>query len=243
MTRPRGIPPTSDAQTPVKDADQLDDVLHSLDTTLDGLSGEEAAERLERYGRNALAERTRNPLGQFLSYLWGPIPWMIEVAAILSVIDRHWADLVIIVALLLFNAAVGFLQEFQAANAVDALKRQLALKARVRRDGSWRQIDAAELVPGDVLRLRLGDIVPGDVKLADGDFLSVDQSALTGESLPVQKRAGDAAYSGSVVKQGEMVAVVTATGSRPSSARRPGWWARRSRCRTSSVRCCASVTT
>ncbi len=213
MTRPRGIPPTSDAQTPVKDADQLDDVLHSLDTTLDGLSGEEAAERLERYGRNALAERTRNPLGQFLSYLWGPIPWMIEVAAILSVIDRHWADLVIIVTLLLFNAAVGFFQEFQATNAVDALKRQLALKARVRRDGSWRQIDAAELVPGDVLRLRLGDIVPGDVKLADGDFLSVDQSALTGESLPVQKRAGDAAYSGSVVKQGEMVAVVTATGS------------------------------
>ncbi|MEJ2357802.1 MAG: plasma-membrane proton-efflux P-type ATPase [Deinococcales bacterium] len=213
MTRSGSTVPVSGAQTPVEDADSVDDVLHALDTTLDGLSDEEATARLQRYGPNALAERARNPLAQFLSYLWGPIPWMIEVAAVLSVVDRHWADLIIIVVLLLFNAAVGFFQEFQATSAVDALKKQLALKARVHRSGRWRQVDAPELVPGDVLRLRLGDIVPADVKLADGDFVSVDQSALTGESLPVQKRPGDDAYSGSVIKQGEMVAVVTATGS------------------------------
>jgi len=213
MSRSSGTVPVSGTQTPVGEADSLDDVLQALDTTLDGLSEEDAAERLERYGRNALAERKRSPLAQFLSYLWGPIPWMIEVAAVLSVVDRHWADLIIISILLLFNAAVGFFQEFQASSAVDALKKQLALKARVRRSGKWRPIDAAELVPGDVLRLRLGDIVPADVKLAQGDFVSIDQSALTGESLPVEKRAGEAAYSGSVVKQGEMVVVVTATGS------------------------------
>jgi len=213
MTRSKRTVPGSGAQTPVKEESSVDEVLHALDTTLEGLSDEEAIGRLQRYGPNALVEGRRHPLAEFLSYLWGPIPWMIEVAAILSVVDRHWADLIIIVILLLFNAAVGFLQEFQATSAVDALKKQLALKARVCRSGRWKQIDAAQLVPGDVLRLRLGDIVPADVKLADGDFLSIDQSALTGESLPVQKRPSDVAYSGSVVRQGEMVAVVSATGS------------------------------
>ena len=121
---------------------------------------------------------------------------MIEVAATLSALARHWDDFVIIFALLIFNAAIGFWQEYKAASALEALKSQLALKARVLRDGQWRQIDASELVPDDVIRLRLGDIVPADARLTEGDFLSVDQSALTGESLPVSKQSGDLVYSG-----------------------------------------------
>ena len=190
----------------------LDEALKKLNTSMEGLSTDQARQRLEQYGPNALVEKKVNPLLKFLSYFWGPIPWMIEVAAVLSAIIRHWPDLIIILVLLLFNAVVGFWQEHQAANAVEALKKQLALKARVRRDGQWTEIDAVELVPGDVVRLRLGDIIPADVKLAEGDYLSEDQSALTGESLPVDKKTGDEAYSGSVAKQGEMVAVVTATG-------------------------------
>ena len=116
---------------------------------------------------------------------------MIEVAALLSATVRHWSDFAIIVALLIFNAVVGFWQEYKAGNAVDALRKSLPLESRVLRGGRWRQLDAKALVPGDVVRLRLGDIIPADVKLFDGDYLSVDQSALTGESLPVAKRVGD----------------------------------------------------
>jgi H+-transporting ATPase len=182
------------------------------DTTPEGLSREEAEKRLAQYGPNALEEEKVNPLLKFLSYFWGPIPWMIEVAAILSAVVRHWVDLIIILVLLAFNAVVGFWQEHQASNAVEALKKQLALRARVKRDGNWTEVDATILVPGDVIRLRLGDIIPADVKLAEGDYLSVDQSALTGESLPVDKKTGDVAYSGSIARQGEMLALVTATG-------------------------------
>jgi H+-transporting ATPase len=192
----------------------LEELEKQLDATLDGLSPEEAEKRLGQYGPNALEERRLNPILKFLSYFWGPIPWMIEVAAALSAIIGHWVDLIIIAVLLVFNAAVGFWQEFQAANAVEALKRQLALKARVRRGGKWEEIDAKRLVPGDIIRLRLGDIIPADVKLAEGDYLSVDQSALTGESLPVDKKVGDIAYSGSIAKQGEMVALVVTTGAK-----------------------------
>jgi H+-transporting ATPase len=191
-----------------------EDLFKTLDSSAaNGLSDQEAARRLERYGPNAIAEKKVSPLLKLLGYFWGPIPWMIEVAALLSAIVRHWSDFVIIVALLIFNAIVGFWQEYKAGNAVEALKQSLALKSRVLRDGQWREIEAGQLVPGDVIRLRLGDIIPADAKLIDGDYLSIDQSALTGESLPVSKKAGDVAYSGSVAKQGEMVALVTGTGS------------------------------
>lgn len=156
-------------------------------------------------------KKKTSPLLRLLGYFWGPIRWMIEVAAVLSAVVQHWADFWIIMALLLFNAGVGFWQEFIAGNAVEALKKQLALRPRALRDGSWQEIDAKLLVPGDVIRIRLGDVIPADVKLIEGDYLSVDQSALTGESLPVTKRAGDEAYSGTVVKQGEVVAEVSAT--------------------------------
>jgi H+-transporting ATPase len=194
------------------DAMTLSEWWKRLNTSMDGLSQAEAQQRLAQYGPNALEEKKVSPILKFLSYFWGPIPWMIEIAAILSALLQHWADLIIILVLLGFNAVVGFWQEYQAANAVEALKKQLALKARVKRDGNWTEVDATTLVPGDVIRVRLGDIIPADVKLAEGDYLSVDQSALTGESLPVDKKLGDDAYSGSIAKQGEMVALVTTTG-------------------------------
>ena len=137
---------------------------------------------------------------------------MIEVALVLSAVLRHWADVIIVGVLLVFNAGVGFWQQRTAADAVAALKSQLALRAIVCRDGAWAEVDAAGLVPGDLVRIRLGDIIPADVVLLDGDYLRVDQSALTGESLPADKHPGDAAYSGSVAVQGSMTAVVTETG-------------------------------
>jgi len=190
-----------------------------LNSSYQGLSAAEAQNRQAAYGPNALEEEKTHPLLKFLGYFWGPIPWMIEVAAILSAVVRHWADLFIIAFLLLFNAVIGFWEEHEAGNALEALKEQLALKARVLRDGKWEEIAARDLVPGDIIRVRLGDIVPADLKLIEGDYLSIDQSALTGESLPVNKKPGEIAYSGSVAKQGEMVCLVTATGGNTFFAR------------------------
>jgi len=198
------------------DVEKMDpqELFKTLNSSVEkGLTSQEAARRLEQYGPNALEEKHVNPFLKFLSYFWGPIPWMIEIAAILSAIVRHTADFIIIVALLIFNAIVGFWQEYKAGNAVEALKKSLALKSRALRDGQWQEIKANQLVPGDVIRLRLGDIIPADAKLIEGDYISIDQSALTGESLPVSKKVGEVAYSGSVAKQGEMVALVTGTGS------------------------------
>jgi H+-transporting ATPase len=182
-----------------------------LGTSSQGLSQAEARQRLEQYGYNELTEEAANPLLKFLSYFWGPIPWMIEAAVILSAVVRHWADLGIILALLIVNAVVGFWEEYQAGNTIEALKAKLAPTARVRRDGQWSTIPARELVPGDVIRVRIGDIIPADARLLDGDPVEIDQSALTGESLPVTHEAGDAVYSGSILKQGESDALVYAT--------------------------------
>jgi H+-transporting ATPase len=191
-------------------------------STESGLTQDDAARRLERYGPNAIEEKRASLLIRFLSYFWGPIPWMIEVAATLSALVRRWDDFVIIVAMLLINAGVGFWEEFHADNAIQALKQRLALKARVLRDRKWTERPAAELVPGDVIELRLGNIVPADCKLFGGEYLSLDQSALTGESLPVDRKAGGLAYSGSIVRMGEMTAVVTATGMRTFFGRTAG---------------------
>jgi H+-transporting ATPase len=191
----------------------LDQLQQRLDASLNGLDQSEADKRLEQYGYNELAEDKPNPILQFLSYFWGPIPWMIEVAVVLSVLVHHWPDAGIILALLMVNAVVGFWEEYQAGNTIAALKAKLALQARAKRDGKWQAVPARELVPGDVIRLRIGDIVPADAKLLDGDPVEIDQSALTGESLPVTRESGDASYSGSIVKRGEIDALVYATGS------------------------------
>ena len=183
-----------------------------LQPSAGGLTQSEAKSRLAQHGFNELPEKKVNPVRKFLSYFRGPIAWMIEVAAILSAAVRHWEDFVIILVLLLGNAVVGFWEEYQAGNAIAALKARLALKARVKRDGAWTNVPARELVPGDLVRLRLGDIIPADARLLEGDPIEVDQSALTGESLPVTHKTGEVVYSGSVVKQGESEAVVQTTG-------------------------------
>jgi H+-transporting ATPase len=190
----------------------LTELLQLLSASENGLSAEEASRRLERYGPNEITEKRVNPVLKFLTYFWGPIPWMIEVAVILSALIQHYEDFFIILALLLLNAVVGFWEENKAANAIELLKRKLAVTARVLRDGSWSELPALQLVPGDIIRVRLGDVVPADVKLTNGAYLLLDESGLTGESLPVEKHASDLAYSGSVVRQGEMDALVVTTG-------------------------------
>ena len=190
----------------------LPEVEKKLGSSPDGLSQTEAEKRLTQYGPNEIEEKKTNELLKFLSYFWGPIPWMIEAAVVLSAAARHWPDFGIILVLLLANAMVGFWEEHQAGNAIAALKATLAIKARVKRDGKWITPAARELVPGDVIRVRLGDIVPADARLLDGDPVEVDQSALTGESLPATRKSGEAIFSGSIIRQGEIGALVYATG-------------------------------
>jgi H+-transporting ATPase len=188
------------------------EIMKRLAASADGLSQAEAQKRLEKYGYNELPEKKDSAVLKFLSYFWGPIPAMIMVAAILSGILRHWPDLGVILVLLVVNAVVGFREEHQAGNAIAALKNKLAIHATTKRDGKWSDIAARELVPGDIVRLRIGNIIPADARLLDGDPVQVDQSALTGESLPVEHKSGDAVFSGSILKQGEIDAVVYATG-------------------------------
>jgi H+-transporting ATPase len=190
----------------------LAEVEKKLGSSPEGLSQAQAQKRLTQYGPNEIEEKKTNPFLKFLSYFWGPIPWMIEVAVVLSGVVRHWPDFCIILLLLVANATIGFWEERQAGDAIDALKARLAIKARVKRDGKWVTPPARELVPGDAIRLRLGDIVPADARLLEGDEISVDQSALTGESLPATRKSGDAVFSGSIVRRGEIGALVYATG-------------------------------
>jgi len=177
-----------------------------------GLTSIEVKDLRSRYGFNDIPEEKKHPLLKFFGYFWGPIPWMIEIAAILSAVISHWEDFAIIILLLVTNAVVGFFQERKAENAIELLKKQLAPNARVLRDDTWEEIPARELVPGDLVHIRLGDIVPADAILGKGKCLLVDESALTGESLPVEKKPGDTMYSGSIARQGEMDATVTTIG-------------------------------
>jgi H+-transporting ATPase len=192
----------------------IDELLKKLAVDQKGLSSSEAEKRLQQYGSNEIQEKKANPLKKFLGYFWGPIPFMIEAAVIMSAAIQRWPDFGIILTLLMVNAIVGFWQEHKAGNAIELLKQRLAIKARVLRDGKWQEMPAGELVPGDIARLRLGDIIPADVKLIDGDYLLTDESALTGESLPVEKHLSDVGYASSIVKQGEMSALVVNTGAR-----------------------------
>jgi H+-transporting ATPase len=190
----------------------VDELLSKLSASKKGLSSSEVQKRLQRYGPNEIAEKKVNPVIKFLRYFWGPIPWMIEAAVVLSAVIQRWDDFGIIFILLMLNAVVGFWQEHKAGNAIELLKQRLALKTRVLRDNKWLELPAREIVPGDIVRVRLGDVAPADIKLVEGDFLLVDQSALTGESLPVEKHVSDIGYSGTIIKQGEMNALVVTTG-------------------------------
>lgn len=191
-----------------------EDVLRELQVDpASGLADTEAKSRLVKYGPNALEEKKESPLLKFLGYFWGPLPWMVEAPAVMALLIQDWVDFSIIMFMLVFNGVLGFWEENAASNALATLKNSLALTAKAIRDGRWGDIAAAALVPGDIVRVRLGDVIPADGVLLEGDYLDVDQAALTGESLAVSKKTGEVVYSGSIVKKGEMTAVVTATGS------------------------------
>ena len=213
-TAPSAGPASAASNSATSDLEKapLEAVYKQLGASEAGLTGAEAQQRLAKYGRNSLEEKQLSDLQRFLKFFWGPMPWMIEAAAFLSACIGHWPDFGIILGLLVYNAASGFWQERKAANALAALKAGMAPKAWVLRDGKFAAIDAAEVVPGDVVKISLGQVVPADVRFIGGDYISIDQAALTGESLPVSKKVGDVGYSGSIAKQGSMTAVVIGTG-------------------------------
>ncbi|MBZ4193054.1 MAG: plasma-membrane proton-efflux P-type ATPase [Candidatus Contendobacter sp.] len=189
------------------------EVLATLEVRPDtGLSGAEVQQRLAQYGPNALIEKEKNLLTKLIGPFMGPIAYMIEAASLVSAFLGRWDDFIVIAGLLLFNAGLEFWQDRKASSALAALKNSLAPEATARRDGEWQIVPATTLVPGDIVKIRLGVIVPADLRLIKGDFATIDQAALTGESLPATKKVGDSAYSGSVVKQGEMECVVIGTG-------------------------------
>nr|XP_016439982.1 PREDICTED: plasma membrane ATPase 2-like [Nicotiana tabacum] len=197
----------------------IEEVFENLRCTKEGLSGPAAQERLAIFGYNKLEEKKESKFLKFLGFMWNPLSWVMEAAAIMAIALANgggkppdWQDFVGIITLLVINSTISFIEENNAGNAAAALMARLAPKAKVLRDGKWDEQDAAILVPGDIISIKLGDIVPADARLLEGDPLKIDQSALTGESLPVTKGPGDGVYSGSTCKQGEIEAVVIATG-------------------------------
>ncbi|MGO8996516.1 MAG: HAD-IC family P-type ATPase [Polyangiaceae bacterium] len=178
-----------------------------------GLSSDEARARLEKSGPNEMPDTTMQPWRMALTKFWAPVPWMLEAAVVLQLVLREYTEAAVIAGLLVFNAALGFFHEGRAQATLAALKSRLALTASVRRDGAWKNIPASGLVPGDTVKLSLGGIVAADVKLVDGSIL-LDQSMLTGESVPIEAGAGRETYAGALVRRGEATAIVTATGSR-----------------------------
>lgn len=182
-------------------------------SALVGLSTSEATKRLKQYGLNAVQTPKKNPVFLFLKKFWGPIPWMLEITVLLELYLGKTTEAIIIGSLLLFNAVLSFFQENHAQNALDLLRKKLTVQSRVLRDGKWQVISADNLVPGDIIHLRMGDLIPADVKLLDGQ-IQMDQSSLTGESAPVDGGKGQMAYAGTIIKRGEATAEVIATGSK-----------------------------
>jgi len=177
-----------------------------------GLSGGEAAARLARYGLNELGRERPHPVRALLGKLSGPVPWMLEAAIVLEIAAGKAAEAVIIALLVVFNVALSFVQEGRAGGALALLQQRLQVRARVRRDGSWQVMDARQLVPGDVVHVRAGDVVPADVMVSQGGVRS-DQSVLTGESAEVEAGPGNQLFAGSLLRRGEATGEVTATGS------------------------------
>ncbi|KAI3426541.1 uncharacterized protein J3R85_009898 [Psidium guajava] len=197
----------------------VDQVFEQLKCTREGLSTAEGEKRLQIFGPNKLEEKKESKFLKFLGFMWNPLSWVMEAAAIMAIALANgggkapdWQDFVGIVTLLIINSTISFIEENNAGNAAAALMAGLAPKTKVLRDGKWNEQEAAILVPGDLISIKLGDIVPADARLLEGDPLKIDQSALTGESLPVTKHPGDEVFSGSTCKQGEIEAVVIATG-------------------------------
>ncbi len=191
---------------------KIEDATKSLQSDLTiGLKSVEVESRLKQYGYNEVPEKKTNPLVRFARKFWGLTAWMLEVIIVLSWILQRYADLYIVTGLLFFNSVLGFAEEQKASSAVEVLKEKLQVYARVLRDGAWKTVPSRELVPGDIVRVRLGDFVPADAKITRGE-LEVDQSALTGESMVVEKKPDDVLYSGSIVKRGEANGIIISTG-------------------------------
>lgn len=197
----------------------IDEVFEQLKCSKEGLSSEEGANRLQIFGPNKLEEKKESKVLKFLGFMWNPLSWVMEAAALMAIVLANgdhrppdWQDFVGIMVLLVINSTISFIEENNAGNAAAALMANLAPKTKVLRDGRWSEQEAAILVPGDIISIKLGDIAPADARLLEGDPLKIDQSALTGESLPVTKNPGEEVYSGSTCKQGELEAVVIATG-------------------------------
>ena len=205
--------PNRESNPPPQPADPARATVEAPVTPPEGLSGAEAKRRLAQFGPNAVTEEDSPTWRRLLVKFWAPVPWMLEAAVILQLALGKYVEAVVIAVLVLFNAALGFVQESRARTTLEALKSRLALMASVRRDGAWQTVPAAELVPGDLIKLSLGGIVPADARLTGGEVL-LDQSTLTGESLPVEGEAGRIAYAGALVRRGEALAQVTATGAR-----------------------------
>ena len=199
---------------PSSDKKTLNESFKELNSSVKGLNESEAKKRLEKYGLNEIKEKEESFFHRVLRRFYGPIPIMIEVAAILSALVGKWEDFWIILFLLFSNAIIDIWQENKALNALNVLKNKLAKKSLVLRDGKFKDMDAKFLVPGDVIKVRIGDIVPADIKLIEFEDLLLDQSSLTGESLPVNKKVGELAYENSIVKKGEALGLVVNTGSR-----------------------------
>ena len=184
------------------------------DTNLEyGLTTEEVGKRLAQYGYNEVSEKKASFLSRLGKRFWGIVPWMLEATAIVTLVLGKYPQALVIIFLLFFNAGMSLWREGRAKTAMATLKQRLRIQSRVKRDGKWSTIPARELVPGDVVRVRIGDLLPADVKIADGS-LGLDQSMLTGESGIVDKSPSEIAYSGSAVKRGEATGVVDATGTK-----------------------------
>ncbi len=185
-----------------------------FDTNVDtGLSPEEVQKRLKQYGYNEIAEKKESQISRFIKKFWGVSPWMLEATIVLEWATGKYLEMYIVLGLLLFNATLGFFQEERANSALELLKQRLRINARTKRNGIWAMVPARELVPGDVVRVRAGDFVPADVEVLEGSA-EVDQSALTGESLSVEKKLGDFLYSGSTATRGEITGIVSSTGTK-----------------------------
>jgi len=207
-----GVGPTASRGTTEYKAMPIQDALRELGSVLEGLSEAEVEERQKKYGRNEVASRKRNSILEFLSRFWGPMPWLLELAIVLSVFLGHDLEAVIIAVLIITNAIIGYFHSRSSQRSLELLKEKLAVNAVVHRDGRWANIHASAIVPGDIAVVQMGDIVPADAKVLSG-ALSVDQSALTGESLAVEVGPADILYSSSVVKRGEAQCLVVNTGS------------------------------
>ncbi|KAI6108596.1 hypothetical protein EDD16DRAFT_69507 [Pisolithus croceorrhizus] len=197
----------------------VEDVFKLLQCDENGLTTDEANRRLEIFGPNKLEQEEQNAFLQFLSFMWNPLSWVMEGAALVAIalsngggLPPDWQDFVGIILLLFINSTIGFHEERNAGNAVKALMDSLAPKAKVKRNGQWQEIESANLVPGDMISFKIGDIVPADCRLTEAINVSIDQAALTGESLPQSKKEGDQCFSGSTCKQGEAEGVVISTG-------------------------------